>query len=515
MSRKIILINAFSNWASLAVNVLVGFVLTPFIIRHVGKGGYGILTLVWSVIGYYGLVNLGVRSAIMRYISRNAGKGDQQAIVEFTSTAFAMFAVTAGLSLLASLFLGKPLAHLFELSPSDSQSFSVVIAILGATVALSFLETVFSVALLAYELFFINNLFVILSTLFRSGLIVFYLKLDLGLLGVGYAHLGGMALEMLGCLVVCRLRLPAIQVRLSGIQKRVFYDLISYGMATCLVTLSLLLRVNMDSFVITKWINIESVGVYGVSALLIRQFDNLINTGIGVLSPRFSALDGLEDYGRMRILFQKSMFIAASLAGSISMGLLVFGGQFIRFWVGPDYYPAVPVLWVLTFAYAIALAQDPSVKVLYAMNKHRAYALATLIEAVTNLGLSVLLAQYYGIVGVAIGTMIPMVLCKLTFQPLYVSKILGMSPLDFWKPTLVPLLLAGLGVLGGYKIGIMTEWERFSYLQSILFALLLTSAYGVVILIVGRKHFQQKTHAVESAQVEKKLLNPLAGKNTD
>ncbi|HPS02833.1 MAG TPA: hypothetical protein PLA90_14940, partial [Candidatus Sumerlaeota bacterium] len=73
MPRKLLLINACSNWASLAVNVLVGFILTPFIIRHVGKGGYGILTLVWSVIGYYGLVNLGVRSAIMRYISRNAG----------------------------------------------------------------------------------------------------------------------------------------------------------------------------------------------------------------------------------------------------------------------------------------------------------------------------------------------------------------------------------------------------------------------------------------------------------
>ncbi len=490
MSRKLLLINAVSNWVSLAVNVLIGFVLTPFIIRYVGKGGYGILTLVWSVIGYYGLVNLGVRSAIMRYISRNAGKGDERAIMEFTSTAFAMFATTSTLCLFVSFFLGKPLAHLFELSPSDTQSFSGVITLLGATVALSFLSTVFSVSLLAYERFFINNLICILSTLFRSGLIVLYLKMDLGLLGVGYAHLAGMALEMLGYLVVCRQKFPAIQVHFAGIRKKVFYDLISYGSATCLLTLSILFRVNMDSFVITKWINIESVGIYGVSALLIRQFDNLINTGIGVLSPRFSALEGVDDYARMRVLFRKSMFISASLAGGISMGLIVLGGQFIRFWVGPEYYPAVPVLWVLTFAYTIALAQDPSVKVLLATNKHRTYAFVTLIEGGVNLVLSILFARQYGILGVAIGTMIPMILSKLTFQPFYVSRILEISVSEYWKPTLIPLALAGMGVIGGYKFGIMTEWARFSYMESLVFAVLLVSVYGFFVLLAGKKYLR-------------------------
>ncbi|HPS02552.1 MAG TPA: oligosaccharide flippase family protein, partial [Candidatus Sumerlaeota bacterium] len=448
-------------------------------------------------------------------ISRNAGKGDERAIMEFTSTAFSMFAFTASLVLLASFFLGQPLAQLFDLSPGDARSFSLVIALLGATVAISFLETVFSVALLAYEMFFLNNLFVILSTLFRSGLIVLYLKLDLGLVGVGYAHLAGISLEMLGCLLVCRKKLPAVQVRLAGIKKDVFFDLISYGAATCLLTLSILLRVNMDSFVITKWINIESVGVYGVAALLIRQFDNLINTGIGVLSPRFSALDGAEDYGRMRSLFQTSMFISAALAGGIAMGLIVLGGQFIRFWVGPEYYPAVPVLWVLTFAYAIALAQDPSVKVLYATNKHRAFALATLVEGGINLVLSILLAKQYGILGVAIGTMIPMILCKLTFQPFYVSKILGISVLTYWKPTLIPLLLAGVGILAGYKTGIMTEWDRFSYSESIVVAIILSAVYGTVILIIGRKHLLRRKSPDEAILEEAELQTPLRDKNTD
>ena len=40
--RPSLKINALSNWASLGVNIAIGFFLTPFIIRHLGKTGFGI-----------------------------------------------------------------------------------------------------------------------------------------------------------------------------------------------------------------------------------------------------------------------------------------------------------------------------------------------------------------------------------------------------------------------------------------------------------------------------------------
>ena len=64
MANPSLKVNALSNWVSLGVNVIIGFVLTPFIIRSLGKTGYGIWTLVCSFVGYYGLLNLGVGSAI-------------------------------------------------------------------------------------------------------------------------------------------------------------------------------------------------------------------------------------------------------------------------------------------------------------------------------------------------------------------------------------------------------------------------------------------------------------------
>ena len=69
-----------SNWTTLIINLAVGFFLTPYIITHLGKTGFGIWTLVGSIIGYYGVLDLGVSSAITRYVARYAGLKDYNAL---------------------------------------------------------------------------------------------------------------------------------------------------------------------------------------------------------------------------------------------------------------------------------------------------------------------------------------------------------------------------------------------------------------------------------------------------
>src|SRR4030043_918065 len=93
--RPSLLVSALSNWTAFGVSVLIGLFLTPFIIGHLGKTGYGIWTLISSLIGYYGILDLGVTSAITRYVARYAGQKDYKALNETVSTALAIFAIIA------------------------------------------------------------------------------------------------------------------------------------------------------------------------------------------------------------------------------------------------------------------------------------------------------------------------------------------------------------------------------------------------------------------------------------
>jgi O-antigen/teichoic acid export membrane protein len=69
--------------------------------------------------------------------------------------------------------------------------------------------------------------------------------------------------------------------------------------------------------------------------------------------------------------------------------------------------------------------------VLYAVARHRVYAVASGLEAVVNLGLSIILFKQIGIVGVALGTTIPL-LIKLVVMPLYVCRVINLKPSRYY-----------------------------------------------------------------------------------
>jgi O-antigen/teichoic acid export membrane protein len=91
---------------------------------------------------------------------------------------------------------------------------------------------------------------------------------------------------------------------------------------------------------------------------------------------------------------------------------------------------------------SLYLAQSTSIKILLGMSRHRVLASVLLIEGGMNLLLSLLLVQHFGIVGVALGTAIPLTCTSVFFLPQHLCRILNL-PLGafFSRAYLLPLTL--------------------------------------------------------------------------
>lgn len=48
------------NIAGMAVGILAGFVVAPFLVRRLGETSYGLWIPIGSLTGYFGLLDLGV-----------------------------------------------------------------------------------------------------------------------------------------------------------------------------------------------------------------------------------------------------------------------------------------------------------------------------------------------------------------------------------------------------------------------------------------------------------------------
>ena len=87
-----ILRNSFSNWSSYLVTAVVGFMLTPIVVQSLGNTRYGLWTLVLSITGYFGLLDLGIRSSVSRFLTRHLALNDETGLNRTASTAFVILA---------------------------------------------------------------------------------------------------------------------------------------------------------------------------------------------------------------------------------------------------------------------------------------------------------------------------------------------------------------------------------------------------------------------------------------
>lgn len=452
LQRNSLLVSIFSNWATLIVAILVGFFLTSYVIKYLGPTGFGIWTLIHTIVGYYGILDLGVESAVTRYVARYSGQKDYKALNQSINTALALFLLLGILVTALSFLIAAPLVAFFNTDAAYAEAFKMVVIILGISVGISFPGNLFSAVMKAHERFFEANIVDIAVILTRAVFVILFLIWDWGLEGIAYANLIAAALTLAFNLWFCLRLFPHVKFDPLGGTLNMLRALMKFGIGAATQELASILRFNLDVFVIGRWINLTAVGIYSVAGLLMGYYLQFISSAtISVFTARFSHLDGEGKSEELRRLFFKSLSIAAFLSFAIATPLLILADQFVLLWANHEFLSVLPALWLLTIAYAIMLSQSTGIAMMYALHKHQLFAIISLLEGLSNLALSIYLAPKYGILGVAWGTIIPMLIIKIFIQPWYIGKILHISVLAYLWQLLPPLLLAmGLVTLSLY-----------------------------------------------------------------
>src|SRR6266446_7294645 len=103
--------NVSSSWIALGTNVLVGIFLSPFMLHRLGDAAFGIWVLIFSITGYYGLFDLGIRSSLVRYVSKYTATGDREKLTQFASTALFSYTGIGLLSMALTVWLSSSAEH--------------------------------------------------------------------------------------------------------------------------------------------------------------------------------------------------------------------------------------------------------------------------------------------------------------------------------------------------------------------------------------------------------------------
>jgi O-antigen/teichoic acid export membrane protein len=204
-------------------------------------------------------------------------------------------------------------------------------------------------------------------------------------------------------------------------------ELFHYSWYSLIVQLSDQLRFSIDGWMVGIFVGISAVTHYAIGSRLSQAFLALLIAILGILSPWFSQLWGTSDLNGIRRVFVLGTRASATISTIIACTLILYGRPFIVSWMGTAYLDAYWPLVLLVTAIFFDVSQIPSVSYLYGVSRHRFLAFLTLAEAIANVALSTYWARKYGLLGVALGTLVPIAVAKLFIQPAYVCRHLQLS----------------------------------------------------------------------------------------
>jgi O-antigen/teichoic acid export membrane protein len=473
--------NVGSSWSALGLNILIGLFLSPYILHHLGDDAYGLWVLIFSITGYYGLFDLGIRSSIVRYVANYSAVGKSEELNRLINTALFAYSGIGAVVLLITIVASFYVSSLFRISGTSSHVARWLFLMVGSAVALGFPLGVFGGILEGLQRFYVLNLNSVISILVRAWLIVFALRHGRGLLTVALITV---SLPLLTGLVnaITVLRILALRFGLKHLNRESFSRMASYSGTTFILIVAFQLRFKTDAMVIGRFLSSAAITYFTIGSRLVDYAGEVVGGLAQMFVPMSSQSDATGDLSGLRKIFVAGNRACALIIFPMAAILIILGKSVIEAWVGPQYIAAsYPVLLVLIVPSTLMLAQGASSRIMYGMAKHKPLAVVTLLEGGVNLLLSILLVRRFGIMGVAMGTAIPLACTTLFFLPQHLCRVLKLGIGIYLRQAfMLPLILCGPLVA---VLLLMRRWfVPHNYFQLAIQLLLGSVVYGAGLL---------------------------------
>lgn len=438
------------SYLIIALNVVVGLVYTPFMLRMLGPSEYGLYSLAASVIDYLTLLDLGFATAVIRYTAKFRAEGKIKEQYEMFGMFISLYGVISIVALAVAACLIFNVEWLFGTHMSDGEvsELRIMLILLALNLAFSFPMKIWDGILTAYERFvFLRTLDVIRVIANPVARVI--------LLCMGYKAVA-MVVVLTVCNVLvlladwyyCRKELKT-KVRFRRIRWGFLKEVSVYSFWIFLIAMVECVYWSSGQFVLGMYCGATVVGIYSL-ALQLQLMYKMFSTAISsVFLPKVTAMvvNG-SDNREISDLFVRTgriQFIVLSLALS---GFVVFGQDFIRLWAGESYSESyVIALWMFVPT-TIPLMQHLGVILLEARNEMKFRSLLLLGFSLVCLALTFPLSKAYGGVGSAIAIAIATVLGQILVMNIYYARRQGLDVLRFWREigrmAIVPVVLCAL-----------------------------------------------------------------------
>lgn len=488
-TSKRLIHNTVFNVVALISNAVIAFFLTRFFLAKLGHDRYGVWVLIGGSILHYGpLLNMGLNSAVNRYIPVYLAKNDNQGVQRVINTTLLFYSALGILLVGVSMVLHYNVGSWFNIKPELVPSAAMLVLVIGFSCALAMPLQLYTAVLSGLQRYDIINSTMLIILLVRTVLLVVLLSRGYGLLTMGMTW--GLSEIFMRALqfVFVRQLLPQVSLSLTNTDFQLLREMLPYGINTFLYAMGAVVIYHASNVVIGIFMGTTEISQFFIASAGILLLSQFLQAFSAAIKPAVSELDARDDQLRVKeISFLTQKYSLLLLIPGVWF-LVIMGREFLQVWVGDEFPdPAVidamaVILAILAVGHCLRLAQHSNFLVLVGRGEHKIFGILTALTALLCVFASVVSVKVlnWGLLGIAWSNFLPMALISGIILPIYFNWKMRISFSEsartVWRPAL-------LGSLPG--VAVITLWKYVAAPNSWPELMAVVIAASLVTLVSG------------------------------
>ena len=327
---RVYLRNIAANWVGYGASLIVVFFMSPFVVHSLGDVQYGLWSLLTALTGYLGLVEVGTRAGLGRYVTYYLGRGDNAKVNGIFNTALAMFVVIGVLVLAVAGVVSLFLLSIFPKIPTELADTAKAVMLLAAlNLWLALVCAGFTAILRAHERFDLTNVMDLVVLLVRTAGAVALLSSGGGLVGLALIQIGASLLGLALGYVMAKRVFPDLRI---GPQKASFTrlrELLGFSLWAFIGRISVQLVTTTDMVVIAIILGPGIVTYYAIGSMLVERACMLVSGGASVFAPQIVKSCATENWEELRQDYGQGVRVTLAIAVPLVVGMLVASGLIV------------------------------------------------------------------------------------------------------------------------------------------------------------------------------------------
>ncbi len=403
--------------------IVGGIVLSPYLIRQLGPEGYGVWVLSFALVENYVLLDLGFRSATVKYVAHYWATGESARVNEVLNTVVAYAGIVSAGMFLVIVFGSRYVDRLFKVSPSYAHSFRALVLLISLSWCLGFVFNNFAASLEAVQRFDLYNKIGVTMIVARviGTFILLYLGRDLvqiGALVVSSQVLGYVMYFFAFRHIFPELRLSPRYATLATLKM-----MGGFGVHTFVLNIANLILLQSPALLIGHFLGATFSGYFQAPNRLLQYTGEAVARAGSITNANTAELQARGDTQALPELATYTNRYCVVLFMPVAIALWVYGDAIFNLWIPSIARFSAPLLPIMLTGYLIAvIGQFSSAMLLQGLGRHQVYARGVMAEAILCVLSLTWAIPHYGVIGAAWVTAILMTLSRGLFTPWLVSR---------------------------------------------------------------------------------------------